>query len=93
MTLATKTPGFRATEMLSPTHGLVFPALRAIVRTLLNRRAAYRVSELPDYLLKDIGLKRDDVHEALHADWREDPTFKLALAAARRRGRIQPWRD
>ena len=80
MTLATKTPRFRIADILGP-------ALRAVARTLVNRRAAYRVSELPDHLLKDIGLKRDDVHEALHADWREDPTFKLALAAARRRGR------
>ncbi|RIY02516.1 DUF1127 domain-containing protein [Aureimonas flava] len=87
MTLATKTPRFRLAEILAPSTGLAFPALRAIVRTLQNRRAAYRVSELPDHLLKDIGLKRDDVHEALHADWREDPTFKLAVSAARRRGR------
>ncbi|MBB3936798.1 DUF1127 domain-containing protein [Aureimonas phyllosphaerae] len=94
MTLATKTPRSSVMDMLAPTKGaLAFPAFRAIVRTLLNRRAAYRVSELPDYLLKDIGLKRDDVHEALHADWREDPTFKLALAAARRRGRVSPRRD
>ncbi|WP_182086690.1 DUF1127 domain-containing protein [Aureimonas sp. ME7] len=92
MTLAAKTPRFRLADILAPVQGPAIPALRAIVRTLLNRRAAYRVSELPDHLLKDIGLKRDDVHEALHADWREDPTFKMALAAARRR-RIGPDRD
>ena len=85
MTLAQKIPATRTTETLAPTLGAGISALRAIVRTFLNRRAAYRVSELPDYLLTDIGLKRDDVHDAMHADWREDPTFKMAMAAARRR--------
>lgn len=85
MTLATKTTTTRFAETLAPNMGTGLSALRAIVRTFLNRRAAYRVAELPDYLLKDIGLKRDDVHEALHADWREDPTFKMAVAASRRR--------
>ena len=91
MTLASKTPASRITETLAPAVATGLSALRAIVRTFLNRRAAYRVSELPDYLLTDIGLKRDDVHEAMHADWREDPTCKMAMAAGRRRR--SPTRD
>lgn len=85
MTLAQKIQATRTTGTLAPTLGAGISALRAIVRTFLNRRAAYRVSDLPDHLLTDIGLKRDDVHDAMHADWREDPTFKMAMAAARRR--------
>jgi uncharacterized protein YjiS (DUF1127 family) len=84
MTLATKTSATRILDFLAPT-GAVLPALRAIVRTFINRRAAYRVSELPDYLLNDIGLKRDDVHEALNAHWRDDATYRMALSASRRR--------
>ncbi|GGD97418.1 hypothetical protein GCM10011390_15290 [Aureimonas endophytica] len=81
-----------ADEVLSglprPDLRLAAAALGAMVRTFRNRRAADRVADLPDYLLTDIGLKRDDVHEALSLHWREDPTFRLALRAAeRRRGR------
>jgi uncharacterized protein YjiS (DUF1127 family) len=64
----------------------------AMVRTLVNRRAAYRVSELPDYLLTDIGLKRDDVHAAMNADWREDPTLRMAISAQKRRAPVRSVR-
>jgi uncharacterized protein YjiS (DUF1127 family) len=84
MTLASKTPVPSAETLAQSLRGALL-ALSAMVRTLRNRRAAYRMSELPDYLLNDIGLKRDDVHEALHADWREDPTYRLAIRAGQRR--------
>ncbi len=87
MTLASKTPAPYG-ETLAQSIRIGFMALRAIVRTLRNRRAAYQVAELPDYLLNDLGLKRDDVHEALSADWRQDPTYKLALTASQRRRSI-----
>lgn len=60
-------------------------AAAAMARTLANRRAAHRIADMPDYLLTDIGLKRDDVHDALNRRWRDDPTYRLALAASRRR--------
>lgn len=63
----------------------VIGATGAIVRTMANRRAARRLSEMPDYLLTDLGIRRDDVSEALHADWHQDPTYRLAMTAARRR--------
>ena len=84
MTLASKTPT-SFTETLVPQVRLAVLALRAMVKTFRNRRAAYRVSELPDYLLSDIGLKRDDVHEAINAHWREDPTYRMAVTARMRR--------
>lgn len=62
-----------------------FAAIPALWRSWRNRRQAYRLSEMPDYLLSDLGIRRDDVHEALGASWREDPTFKLAVRAAKRR--------
>ena len=60
---------------------------KAMARALVNRRAALRISDLPDELLNDIGLRRDDVHEALKTNWREDPTYRMAVAARRRRHR------
>ena len=60
-------------------------AARAIVKTMLNRRKVRAMSEMADYMLKDIGLRRDDIHEALHTDWREDPSWRLAVTAAQRR--------
>ena len=63
----------------------IFSAASAIVRTMGNRRAARQLSELPDYLLTDMGIRRDDVSEALQVHWSEDPTYRLAVKAARRR--------
>ncbi|MCQ0987863.1 DUF1127 domain-containing protein [Jiella marina] len=60
-------------------------AARAIVKTMINRRYVKSLADMPDYLLKDIGIRRDDIWTALNADWREDPTYKLAVTAARRR--------
>ena len=60
-------------------------ATRAIVKTFVNRRRVQRLADLPDYMLKDIGLRHDDISLALGANWREDPSYKLALIAARRR--------
>jgi uncharacterized protein YjiS (DUF1127 family) len=68
-----------------PSPRIVLAAGVAIARMISNRRSAHHIAELPDYLLGDIGLKRDDVHEALNRGWREDPTFQLALKASRRR--------
>ena len=63
---------------------LAFAAVRAYGKAYINRRSARRLSELPDYLLKDMGLKRDDIHAALSQDWRSDPTYELAYRAGRR---------
>ncbi|WP_246333356.1 DUF1127 domain-containing protein [Aureimonas mangrovi] len=59
-------------------------AIGAFVRAMRNRRAALHIADLPDSLLADLGLKRDDVHEALATSWREDPTYRLADCARRR---------
>ncbi|WAP70397.1 DUF1127 domain-containing protein [Jiella pelagia] len=65
-------------------------AARAIVKTMINRRQVHRLADMPDYVLKDIGIRRDDISVALGAEWREDPSYKLALIAAqRRRGTLE----
>ncbi|KAB0675812.1 DUF1127 domain-containing protein [Aureimonas leprariae] len=68
-----------------PSLSVAVAAVGAIGRTIAHRRAALRVAELPDYLLTDIGIKRDDVHEALSSDWHDDPTYRLAVKAAEHR--------
>ncbi|MBC8130133.1 MAG: DUF1127 domain-containing protein [Rhizobiaceae bacterium] len=85
MTLFSRTPLGGDFFTRIPAPGVVAAAALAMIRMLRNRRAAHRLADMPDYLLSDVGLRRDDVHDALTAGWREDPTFQLALKAARRR--------
>ncbi|WP_246775769.1 DUF1127 domain-containing protein [Methylobacterium aquaticum] len=58
-----------------------------IVTLWINRRAAYRLAELDDRGLKDIGLTRNDVMGALDLPFMQDPTLPLVH---RRRARRQP---
>ena len=58
-----------------------------IVTLWINRRAAYRLAELDDRALKDIGLTRSDVIGVLDLPFRQDPTVPLVH---RRRARRQP---
>ncbi|GGD06374.1 DUF1127 domain-containing protein [Aureimonas glaciei] len=85
MTTFPRTPLAGGWRTRIPSPRIVFAGAAAMLRGLRNRRAAYRLAELPDYLLNDIGLRRDDVHEALNRGWQEDPTFQLAIKASRRR--------
>lgn len=85
MTLILKGGGLHGGTGFLSSARLAVAAVPALVRTWRNRRAALHVSELPDYLLSDLGLRRDDVLAALNADWREDATYRLAIAASKRR--------
>ncbi len=89
MTIATRFPPARRPEPVAAgITGLAVQSVLMLVRSVMNRRAVYQLDEMPDYLLKDVGLTRDDVHSALAADWREDPSVAVSVAAARRRRRI-----
>ncbi|RFC65529.1 DUF1127 domain-containing protein [Fulvimarina endophytica] len=70
-------------QTLAEALRLAVAAVPAMVRTLRNRHAARQIADLPDYLLNDMGLKRDDVHDALQSDWRSDPTYLLSMRASR----------
>ncbi|MEF2073373.1 DUF1127 domain-containing protein [Consotaella aegiceratis] len=85
MAVIAKFPASRETKSFFPNVRIAVAALIAIARAVTNRRQARRLAELPDHLLTDIGLKRDDVYEALNRDWREDPTYRLAVTASQRR--------
>lgn len=89
MTLTTRIPSVARTEPVATgMAGLAVQSVLMLVRAVMNRRALYQLDEMPDYLLKDVGLTRDDVHSALASDWREDPSVAVSVAAARRRRRI-----
>jgi len=59
-------------------------ALQAFIRSWRNRRAFYRLGELTESELKDIGLTRADLFVASAASYRRDPTTRLrAIVEAR----------
>lgn len=64
---------------------LILAATMALVTSQLNRRKVRKLADMPDYILQDLGIRRDDVHQALQCHWRDDASYKLASAALRRR--------
>lgn len=78
---------FHATETTRP--ALVLRAANAFVdmlRAWKHRREFYRLGEMSDTELADIGLVRADLHAASDLDFRDDPTTHLgSIADARRR--------
>jgi len=58
--------------------------LAAFLRAWRNRRAFYRLGELTDAELADIGLTRADLHVAIDVPFGGDPTVKLRALAGRR---------
>jgi uncharacterized protein YjiS (DUF1127 family) len=48
-----------------------------LYRAWQNRRAFYRLGELSDLELADIGLTRSDLHVAVDAPFGSDPTVRL----------------
>ncbi len=58
--------------------------LAAFLRAWRNRRAFYRLGELTDAELADIGLTRADLHVAIDVPFGGDPTVKLRALASRR---------
>ena len=57
-----------------------------------NRRSIYRLAQLEDRYLSDIGLTRADVDWALAQPWPADPSLELASRVSRRRAARQ-WAD
>lgn len=53
-------------------------------RAWKNRRAFYRLGEMSDAELADIGLTRADLHVAIDVPFGSDPTVKLRAIATER---------
>ena len=53
-----------------------------------NRRALYRLGEMSDTELADIGLTRADLHVAIDVPFGSDPTLKLGAIATERGARL-----
>lgn len=53
-------------------------------RAWQNRRAVYRLGELTDWELADIGLRRADLHVAIQSPLGVDPTAHLGVIAEAR---------
>jgi uncharacterized protein YjiS (DUF1127 family) len=59
-------------------------ALWNFARSMRNRREIYRLGEMSDVELADIGLRRTDLHVALRSPFGIDPTASLKATAATR---------
>jgi uncharacterized protein YjiS (DUF1127 family) len=75
-------------DLASPKQGATMRTLSragygmaVVLRMLLNRFQANRLTELDDRQLADIGLSRGDVLNALDVGLLEDPTMHLSRAA------------
>jgi uncharacterized protein YjiS (DUF1127 family) len=65
-------------------HGLLFGNLRRGVKNWLKRRMLRQVQDLDDYILRDIGLSREDVNQALDLPLAYDPILELERRLDRR---------
>ena len=60
-------------------------SIRAVLRTVKNRRGAASLSGLDDRMLADIGLTRGDLHDAYAEPVWRDPTAVLVSRVQERR--------
>jgi len=58
-------------------------------RAWKNRRAFYRLGEMSDAELADIGLTRSDLHVAIDVPFGSDPTVRLRSIAVERAETIE----
>ncbi|UVK38608.1 DUF1127 domain-containing protein [Mesorhizobium sp. AR10] len=64
-------------------------AVSNVYRAWKNRRAFYRLGEMSDAELADIGLTRADLHVAVAVPFGRDPTVKLRSIATDRAETIE----
>jgi len=65
--------------------GIVVERVRAVLRTLKNRRDATILAGMDEHMLADIGLTRGDVRDAFSEPVWRDPTAVLVSRAHERR--------
>jgi uncharacterized protein YjiS (DUF1127 family) len=67
----------------------VVNTISSVYRAWKNRRAFYRLGEMSDAELADIGLTRADLHVAIDVPFGRDPTERLRIIAADRTDTIE----
>jgi uncharacterized protein YjiS (DUF1127 family) len=82
------------TEIAPTAHSDTLPARLAAAfsnfyRNWRNRRAFYRLGELSDAELADIGLTRTDLHVAVDGPFGSDPTTRLRSLVTERLDTIE----
>ena len=63
----------------------VLVAMANLYRAWQSRRAFYRLSDMTDLELRDIGLTRADLHVAMGSPFGTDPTVQLRIIVEARR--------
>ena len=75
---------FGGSSIIRRAGRLTLIAIKALGRILKARRDVAELASFDDRMLQDIGLSRTDVHAALDASWRSDPSSVLSQRAAER---------
>lgn len=76
-----------AIKALAALAGRIGQGLKEFADRVKNRRDAFRLADLDDRMLADIGLNRSDLRDAYAAPLWRDPSELLARRAVERRAR------
>ena len=78
-----------AAKVLAALAGRIGQGLKQLADRMKNRRAAFRLADLDDRMLADIGINRSDLRDAYSGPLWQDPSELLARRASERRVRQQ----
>jgi uncharacterized protein YjiS (DUF1127 family) len=85
--LSARSPAWRLRQASGEAGTAVIFAARRLISLWRDRRAARQLAELDDRLLKDIGVSRGEVHDALAGPLHRPPSLVLVEIRDRREGR------
>ena len=74
-----------AAKVLAALAGRIGRGLKQLAERMKNRRDAFRLANLDDRMLADIGLSRGDLRDAYSGSLWQDPSELLARRAIERR--------
>src|SRR5215207_4821283 len=78
-----------AAKVLAALAGRISQSLKQLADRMKNRRDAFRLADLDDRMLADIGINRSDLRDAYSGPLWQDPSELLARRAVERRVRRQ----
>ena len=78
-----------AAKVLAALAGRIAQSLKQLADRMKNRRDAFRLADLDDRMLADIGISRSDLRDAYSGPLWRDPSELLARRAIERRVRQQ----